>query len=109
MARKYLGEELGIGQDSHVAVGDYAAPNPPRGKVENVTVMEHWDEFIAIGESVHLEYAETALRNKCKIKTEVLGSADQYVKEVKIIHEMVRMTDAGIELQADPRHAEIVF
>jgi arylsulfatase A-like enzyme len=32
-------DELSIGQDTRTAVGDYAAPNPLRGKVENVRIV----------------------------------------------------------------------
>ncbi len=35
---KQPAEELSIGQDTRVAVGDYTAPHPLRGKVENVKV-----------------------------------------------------------------------
>ena len=37
-----------------------------------------------------------------------MGADQGYVKEVKILNNIVRLTSAGVELEADPRHAELV-
>ena len=71
--------------------------------------MVHGDDFVAVGDPGHLESTKAALSNKYKIKTEVLGSTANDAKEVRTFNKMVRMTDAGIELEADPRHAELVI
>ena len=59
--------------------------------------MVHGDDFVAAGDPDHLESAKM-----------VLGSAATDAKEVSTLNKMVRMTDAGIEPEADPRHAELV-
>ena len=78
-------------------------------KGENVTVMLHGDDFVAVCDPDFLESTKVALSNNNKIKTEVLGSAAADAKDVRILNKMVRMTDAGIEQVADPRHAELVI
>ena len=70
--------------------------------------MVHGDDFVAIGEPHQLASVEAMLGNKYKIKTETLGHDKGNVQEVKILNKIVRITDAGVELEADPRHAELV-
>jgi hypothetical protein len=48
------------------------------------------------------------LEDKYKLKVETLSGAKEDVQEVKILNKIVRWTDEGIELEADPRHAELV-
>ena len=38
-----------------------------------------------------------------------MGAGPDDVKEVKVLNKVIRYTDAGIELEADPRHAEIIL
>ena len=63
---------------------------------------------MAVGNPKHLASTEAALSEKYKIKTEMLGGEQGDVKEVKILTKIVRLTSAGVELEADPRHAELV-
>ena len=78
-------------------------------KGKNVTVMVHGDDFVAVGDPDHLESTKAALSNKYKIKTEVLGSAEVDAQKVRTLNKMVCITDAGIELEADTRHAVLVI
>ena len=75
---------------------------------KDVAIMVHGDDFVAVGDPAHLAETEKALRDKYKIKTELLGSAKEDMKEVRILNKVVRLTDGGIELEADPRHAELI-
>ena len=77
-------------------------------EAKNVAIMVHGDDFVAVGDPANLASTEAALREKYKIKTETLGSAEKDVKEVRILNKIVRVTDDGVELEADPRHAELV-
>jgi hypothetical protein len=74
----------------------------------DVTIMVHGDDFVAIGNPKHLQATEDALRSKYKIKTETLGGCAGDKKEVKILNKIVRYTDNSLELEADPRHAELI-
>ena len=42
------------------------------------------------------------------MKTQVLGRRDDEMQEIRILNKVVRVEEDGIELEADPRHAELV-
>jgi hypothetical protein len=48
------------------------------------------------------------LEDKYKLKVETLSGEKGDLQEVRILNKVVRWTDAGLELEADPRHAELV-
>ena len=75
---------------------------------KNVAIMVHGDDFVAVGDPANLASTEAALREKYKIKTETLGGDANDTKEVRILNKVIRLTDAGVELEADPRHAELI-
>ena len=75
---------------------------------DDVTIMVHGDDFVAVGEPDKLEKATKSLKDRYKIKTEVLGTGKEDVKEVKILNKVIRLTEAGLEFEADPRHAELI-
>ena len=56
-----------------------------------------------------MEFTKVALRGKYKINTEVFGIAAEDMKEVRILNKVVRITDAGMELEADPMHSDLSF
>ena len=72
-----------------------------------VAVMVHGDDFIGVGPDKHLDNLKSTLENKYKLKIERLGKREGEKLEIRILNKIVRETDAGIELEADPRHAEI--
>ena len=78
-------------------------------KAKDVEVMVHGDDFVALGEPKYLAEMEAALSTKYKIKTETLGADVGDVKEIKVLNNIFRVTDGGLELEAGPRHAELVF
>ena len=74
----------------------------------DVSIMVHGDDFVAVGEDDKVEQATKALKETYKLKVEKLGNGDGEVKEVKILNKIVRLVDEGLEMEADPRHAELV-
>ena len=74
-----------------------------------VSVMVHGDDFIGVGPNKHLEYLRKTLEEKYKIKVEMLGRESGEKAEIKILNKVVRETEFGIELEADPRHVEIAI
>ena len=70
--------------------------------------MVHGDDFAAIGQEKHLEIVEKALEEKYKIKTERLGPDPTDSKEIRVLNKILRYTEQGLELEADPRHAEMI-
>ena len=76
-----------------------------------VSVMVHGDDFIAVGPDKNLQSTVKTLEDKYRLKTEKLGcnvSAGES-SEIRILNKVVRMTGDGVELEADPRHAELVI
>ena len=71
-----------------------------------VSVMVHGDEFVAVEDK--LKDTQKTLEQKYKIKTEKLGQGDGCKSEIRILNKVLRATSEGIELEADPRHAELV-
>ena len=50
-----------------------------------------------------------SLEDKYKLKVQNLGEGKDCVDEVRILNKIFRYTESGIELEADPRHAELVI
>ena len=73
-----------------------------------VSILVHGDDFVAVGPEKHLESTRRTLEDKYKLKVEVLGRGEGKKAEVRILNKIVRHTKEGIELEADPRHAELV-
>lgn len=76
---------------------------------KDVTVVVHGDDFVAVGSEENLKDTKEALNKKYKIKVETLGSGKDDAKEIRVLNKVIRLTDEGLELEADPRHAEIVI
>ena len=70
--------------------------------------MVHGDDFVAVGHEGDLASTRGTLESKYKIKVETLGEGGQCKKEVRILNRIVRWGEDGVEMEADPRHAEIV-
>ena len=64
---------------------------------------------MAVGPDQRLDNIKTTLSDKYKIKVEQLGHGKDQMAEIRILNKVVRMTWEGIELEADPRHAELVI
>ena len=77
--------------------------------ISGVAVMVHGDDFVAVGDKDGLKSIREALEGKYKLKVQTLGSRKECSKEIRVLNKIVRHTAKGIELEADPRHAEIVI
>ena len=49
------------------------------------------------------------LEDKYKLKVETLGRDPDDVEELRTLNKVVRLTEEGIELEADRRHTELVI
>ena len=74
----------------------------------DVSIMVHGDDFVAVGDPEELKKTQKVLNDKYQIKVETLGGACEDSKEIRILNKVIRYTEDGIELEADPRHAELV-
>ena len=73
----------------------------------NISIMVHGDDFVAVGPDHDLDHVRKTLETKYKIKVEAMGCGEGDKSEVRILNKVIRMTKNGIELEADPRHAEL--
>ena len=78
-------------------------------KSVGVSIMVHGDDFVAVGPKQHLAATRKTLEDKYKLKVDLLGTQQGESNEMRILNKVVRATASGIELEADPRHAEIVI
>ena len=76
---------------------------------KDVTILVHGDDFVAVGHESHLEETKKVLNDKYKIKVETLGDKKEEAKEIRVLNKVIRLTKEGLELEADPRHAELVI
>ena len=77
-------------------------------KALGLSVMVHGDDFVAVGPRQHLADTRKTLEDKYKLKVEMLGCGEGKVQEIRILNKVVRATAEGLELEADPRHSELV-
>ena len=64
---------------------------------------------MAVGDKAGLKSVREALEGKYKLKVQTLGGRKECVKEIRVLNKIVRYTATGIDLEAGPRHAEIVI
>jgi hypothetical protein len=74
----------------------------------NTTIMVHGDDFVGVGRPEELTKLKSTLENKYKLKVETLSGDKSDAQEVRILNKVIRWTPGGVELEADPRHAELV-
>ena len=56
-----------------------------------------------------MSWLERELGEAYEIKTERLGLDDKLLREGKVLNRILRVTELGWEVEADPRHAELVI
>ena len=81
-----------------------------------VRTLVHGDDFVSVGSRESIKRFNTKLRNRFSIKTYTIGPGGTYqachnpeVQEGKVLNRIIRCTAQGYELEADPRHAEMVI
>ena len=77
-------------------------------KASGVAIMVHADDVVAVGPEAHLVETRKTLEDTYKLKAEKLGCSDGCKSEMRILNKVVRATESGITLEADPRHADLV-
>ena len=71
--------------------------------------LVHGDDYRSAGDDKGLQWLEKTLAEKYEIKTKKVGHADDMSREGQILNRVVRATERGFELEADPRHAELLM
>ena len=73
-----------------------------------VTVV-HGDDFTSSGTEEDLLWLRDKLSEQFETKTNFVGHKEGMPEEGKVLNRILRATAAGFELEADPRHAEMVI
>ena len=74
-----------------------------------ITTLVHGDDYASSGRGPELAWLESELKKKFEIKTTVVSLESRDASEAKILNRIVRVTQKGWELEADPRHAELII
>ena len=76
----------------------------------NLRVVVHGDDFTCLGPRAEIVKYEDELASRFEIKRRGhIGECDGCVKEIRILNRILRLTDAGLRYEADPRHAEMLI
>ena len=68
--------------------------------------LVHGDDYFSAGNGAELAWFEGELRKEYGLKTQRLGPGA--AEEGKVLNRIVRWKDDGWELEADPRHSELI-
>ena len=72
-------------------------------------VLVHGDVYFTSGNPDQLDWLENGLGEKYEIRTQRIGNGQGRECEGKILNRIVRWTRNGYELEAEPRHAELII
>ena len=76
----------------------------------DLKVVVHGDDFTVLGRDEDLDYFQNGIQGEFEVKVRGrLGSGKNDDKCMRILNRIVRWTDAGLRVEADPRHVEILI
>ena len=79
--------------------------HPTRG----IKTLVHGDDYVSSGDDQDLSWLEAELEKAYELKTQRLGTGIGSKLEGKVLNRVLRCTPGGWELEADPRHAELII
>ena len=77
----------------------------PKRRIKTVV---HGDDYVSAGEPKQLDWLEAELSKAYEIQTQRIGFGKNDNSEGKVLNRILRCTEAGWELEADPRHGELI-
>ena len=78
-------------------------------KEERISTLVHGDDYVSSGHPRDLAWLRGELEKAYEIQTQLVGSGDGAVAEGKVLNRILRWHAHGWELEADPRHCELVI
>ena len=75
----------------------------------DILTLVHGDDYFSSGMQNDLDWLEGELASAYEIQTQKIGAGSGCEREGKVLNRVVRYTDQGWQLEADPRHAELVI
>ena len=80
-----------------------------RHKGDNMSVMVHGDDFVAVGPKDATAKLQKTLESAYNIKRETMGDGEGEVRDIRVLNRIVRRESDGYRVEADLRHAELVI
>ena len=78
-------------------------------EARNITCVVHGDDFTSLATDEGLDWIEGVLRKDFDIKIRGrIGVGCSGDNEIRILNRIVRVTDRGLEYEADPRHVDLI-
>ena len=79
-------------------------------EARDLVVFVHGDDFLVLGEEDELDWFRTRIEERFETKFRGrMGPDANNVHELRVLNRIVRWDEAGIEYEADQRHAEIIM
>ena len=75
----------------------------------NLRVLVHGDDYLSSGYAEDLNLLKDCLEKQYELQSQRVGVGDGRTIEGKILNRIVRWTANGYEMEADPRHCELVL
>ena len=76
--------------------------------LRDVWTFVHGDHYCSSGDESALCWLEGVLAKNYALKTQKVGHGPGMSREGQVLHRIVRATSSGFELDADPRHEELI-
>lgn len=77
---------------------------------KDIMTLVHGDDYVSSGSRSAMVWLEEQLQHKYKIKVQKLHRPEAGgMMEAKVLNRIVRWTEGGCEVEADPRHAELIM
>ena len=73
-----------------------------------IKTLVHGDDFMSVGGVEECQWLKEMLERRFEIKTKIVGSGENELKEERILNRLIRITADGWEYEADQRHADII-
>ena len=76
---------------------------------KGIKTLVHGDDYVSAGSAESMAWLEAKLSEAYEIQTQKLGLGVDCQLEGKVLNRILRCNDDGWEIEADPRHAELVI
>ena len=69
---------------------------------KQIKTLVHGDDYVSAGTTGSMDWLDKELTKAYEIKTQKLGMGIGYKKEGKVLNRVLRITEDGWEMEADP-------
>ena len=73
-----------------------------------IRVLVHGDDFVSVGSAASARWFRGALERRFEIKSTVVGTGPNEVREARILGRVIRVGTGGWQYEADQRHGELL-